>query len=286
VTTDLAVVILTRCDRSRELSLAVESAVTQVGVAVELVVVANGCDLEAPPPGAMVIRTEQNLGVAAGRNLGWCSSRSQFVLFLDDDAVLGDPLVASRAVEAFGADDRLGVVSFCIRDEEGRTLRRHVPRLIVGDPGRSSEVTTFLGGACVIRRAVLEETGGFPDEFFYALEESDLAWAALDLGYRIRYAGDLEVVHPATPITRHDRALYYGARNRVLLARRRLPLLLGIGHVLVRAALGLLLVRRPGHLAAMARGYRDGLRTPIGERRPIRWPTAWRMTRLGRPPVI
>lgn len=283
---DLAVVILTLGDRRRELEAAIESVAQQEGVQADLVVVANGCRLEPPPEGARVVATEDNVGIPAGRNVGWRAAEAGFVLFLDDDAVLGAADVAKRALDAFRGDDRLGVISMSIRDESGVVQRRHVPRLRVGDPDRSSDVTTFLGGACVVRRSVLEQTGGFPDEFFYALEESDLAWAALDLGYRIRYRGDLEVMHPATPVTRHDRALYYGARNRVLLARRRLPLLLGIGHVMVRASMGLAQLRRFHHLTAMARGYRDGFRHRIAERRPIRWSTAWRMTRLGRPPIV
>lgn len=283
---DLAAVILTRGDRDRELTAAIGSVVGQVGVDAELVVVANGCHLEPPAPGVTVVASDENVGIPAGRNLGWRAAEAEFILFLDDDAVLGDTDVLTRALEAFRGDERLGVVSMCIRDEEGEVQRRHVPRLRVGDPARSSDVTTFLGGACIVRRSVLAETNGFPDEFFYALEESDLAWAALDLGYRLRYRGDLEVVHPATPVTRHDRGLYYSARNRVLLARRRLPFVLGVGYVLVRSVLGLLQVRRFGHLGAMARGYADGLRHPTTERRPIHWSTVWRMTRLGRPPII
>ena len=33
-------------------------------------------------------------------------------------------------------------------------------------------------------------------------------------------------------------------------------------------------------------GYRDGLRTDCGPRRPLRARTLWRMLRLGRPPIL
>ena len=45
-------------------------------------------------------------------------------------------------------------------------------------------------------------------------------------------------------------------------------------------------------LAALARtttwfgGFAGGWRTPCGPRRPMRWRTVWRLTRLGRPPVV
>jgi hypothetical protein len=34
------------------------------------------------------------------------------------------------------------------------------------------------------------------------------------------------------------------------------------------------------------RGYRDGLRGPAGDRRPLRARTLWRMARAGRPPIM
>jgi GT2 family glycosyltransferase len=281
----LSAVILTMGDRPDELGAALESVRHQVGADIEIVVVANGCAL-GPVEGATVVPVDQNVGIPAGRNIGWRATAGGVVIFLDDDARLADAGLAAATIHAFDRNDRLGIVSYAIRAADGTVLRRHVPRLIVGDPGRSSDVTTFLGGACAIRRQVLEHVGGFPDEFFYAHEETDLAWAALDAGYEIRYAADLTVIHPSEPIARHDRALYYTARNRVLLARRRLPLALAVPYVTVRALLSLLLVRRPRDVGALARGYADGMRHDAGLRKPMRWATAWRMTRLGRPPII
>jgi GT2 family glycosyltransferase len=283
--TALSVVILTRGDRPASLQAAIESIRQQAGVEAQIVVVANGCDL-ATMPGVEIVSTPQNVGIPAGRNIGWRSSSGDVVVFLDDDARAADPGLAAATLRAFAAEDDLGIISYRIDDEEGTVLRRHVPRLVVGDPRRSSEVTTFLGGACAIRRTVLEEVGGFPDDFFYAHEETDVAWAALDRGYRIRYAGDIVVIHPSEPISRHDRALWYTARNRVLLARRRLPLPLAAVYVMVRSLMSLPLVRRPGDLAALARGYAAGLTTPSGRPGKIRWSTALRMARLGRPPIV
>jgi hypothetical protein len=46
------------------------------------------------------------------------------------------------------------------------------------------------------------------------------------------------------------------------------------------------LVRSRVRARAALRGYRDGLRRPCGGRRPLRARTLWRMTRIGRPPLI
>jgi hypothetical protein len=48
----------------------------------------------------------------------------------------------------------------------------------------------------------------------------------------------------------------------------------------------LLRVRAAGDLRAIAKGLREGVREPCGTRKPLRAKTLWRMTRIGRPPLI
>lgn len=92
--------------------------------------------------------------------------------------------------------------------------------------------------------------------------------------------------HPTTSPARHATYFHNVARNRVWLARRNLPALF------VPLYLGtwflLTLARRPSPEALKAwwGGFRAGWREPCGTRRPMRWRTVWRLTRLGRPPVI
>jgi GT2 family glycosyltransferase len=283
----LACVLLTMGDRPAELERAVRSVSTQHGAPIEVVVVGNG--VEVPDPGAAVrtVSLPQNVGVPAGRNVGWAQTSADVVIFLDDDGWFPQPDVGERLRAAFAADPRLGIVAFRVTDpDDASTQRRHVPRLVVGDPMRSSEVTTFVGGACAVRRRVLEQVGGLPDAFFYAHEETDLAWRALDAGWRIRYDAGVLMHHPGTSPTRHASYLRLNARNRVWLARRNLPAALAVLYLLCWVALTVVRVRQPAALKAWFAGFVEGLRTDAGARQPLRWATAWRMTRLGRPPVL
>ena len=288
----LGAVVLTMGNRPAELNALLESVAAQRGPAVEVVVVGNGAPLPPLPPGVRSVELDENLGIPAGRNVGIEAfgpngSAVDAVLFLDDDGLLPGDDAAEKLRAAFTADPGLGIVSFRIADpESGITQRRHVPRLRASDPLRSSPVTTFLGGASAVRSAVFSQAGQLPGEFFYAHEETDLAWRALDVGWSIEYRADIVLHHPLTLPGRH--AVYHRmvARNRVWLARRNLPALL------VPAYLGtwilLTLVRRPSRAAlrAWVGGFREGWRTPCGPRRPMRWRTVWRLTRLGRPPII
>ena len=72
----------------------------------------------------------------------------------------------------------------------------------------------------------------------------------------------------------------------MFLARRHLPLPLGVLYVAGFALRTLPVLRSPHRARAALRGYRDGLREPCGPRRRLRARTLWRMTRAGRPPVI
>ncbi|BDM71084.1 glycosyl transferase [Streptomyces nigrescens] len=285
-------VIITMGNRPEELRALLDSVAKQDGDPIEVAVVGNGSPLPELPEGVRTVELPENVGIPAGRNVGIeafgpAGREMDVLLFLDDDGLLAREDTAELCREAFAKDPELGIVSFRIADPDtGETQRRHVPRLRASDPMRSSRVTTFLGGANAVRTKVFAEVGGLPDDFFYAHEETDLAWRALNAGWMIDYRSDMVLYHPTTAPARH--AVYHRmvARNRVWLARRNLPA------ALVPVYLGvwflLTLARRPSRpaLRAWLGGFKEGWATPCGPRRPMKWATVWRLTRLGRPPVI
>ncbi|MCX5381394.1 glycosyltransferase family 2 protein [Streptomyces sp. NBC_00091] len=288
----LGAVIITMGNRPDELKALLDSVARQEGDPVEVVVVGQGVKVTGLPEGVRTVELPENLGIPGGRNVGIEAfgpggGEVDALLFLDDDGLLERTDTAELCRQAFAEDPELGIVSFRIADPQtGETQRRHVPRLRASDPMRSSRVTTFLGGANAVRTKVFEQVGTLPGEFFYAHEETDLAWRALDAGWLIDYRADMVLLHPTTAPSRH--AVYHRmvARNRVWLARRNLPA--PLVPVYLGVWLALTLVRRPSvpALKAWFGGFKEGWTTPCGPRRPMRWRTVWRLTRLGRPPVI
>ncbi|QHY99437.1 Glycosyl transferase family 2 [Streptomyces sp. S4.7] len=288
----LGAVIITMGNRPDDLRALIDSVAKQDGDPIEVVVVGNGAPVGDVPDGVRTIELPENLGIPGGRNVGIeafgpSGGDVDVLLFLDDDGLLPGTDTAELVRAAFAADPVLGIVSFRIADPEtGLTQRRHVPRLRASDPLRSSRVTTFLGGANAVRTKVIAEVGALPGDFFYAHEETDLAWRALDAGWMIDYRSDMVLFHPTMPPSRH--AVYHRmvARNRVWLARRNLPA--PVVPVYLGVWVLLTLARRPTvpALKAWFGGFREGWTTPCGPRRPMKWRTVWRLTRLGRPPVI
>ncbi|WP_330239702.1 glycosyltransferase family 2 protein [Streptomyces sp. NBC_00525] len=298
----IGVVIVTMGTRPQELEALLVSVAKQDVPAARVVLVGNATSLDDVPtdvldaagvPGATAVTKvplAENLGCPGGRNVGLrmlCDGDDvDVVVELDDDGLLVATDVFREIGRLFAADQALGVIGFRVADEHGHTERRWVPRLRAGDPMRGGPVTAFLGGGHALSVPMLRQIGLWPAEFFFGHEESDLAWRALDGGWEIRYVPTLVLQHPRTSPARH--AVYYRftARNRVWLARRRLPAALIPVYLGVWIALAMLRMRSLTGLRAWWGGFAEGLRTSPGRRAPMRWGTVWRMTRLGRPPIL
>lgn len=277
----ISVVVLTQCDRP-ELTRALSSVRDQQGVDPHLVLVVNGGE---PPQTDLVdklVVLPENVGVPAGRNIGVNATDSDVVFFLDDDAELRGRDHLASVLDRFDSDPSLGAMAMRIVDESGDSQRRHVPRVGGRSARESGPVTHFIGAACAVRRSAFAAVDGFDSRFFYAMEESDLAWRLMDQGWRIWYSADLTAFHPRTQPSRHSRYMWFLARNRFWMAWRSLPLPLFLAHMLTWTVV--CAVRRQPLRDVLA-GYREAWSTRPA-RQPLRWRTLAAMTRLGRPPVV
>ncbi|MEL5958418.1 glycosyltransferase [Streptomyces sp. CLV115] len=286
----IGVVIVTMGTRPRELEALLASVEKQDVPAARVVLVGNATPLTEVTTDATKIPLEENLGCPGGRNVGLEMLRDSddvdVVIELDDDGLLIADDVFRKVQQLFAEDSKLGIIGFRVADEHGHTERRWVPRLRADDPMRRGLVTAFLGGGHAFSMPMLRQTGLWAGEFFFGHEESDLAWRALDEGWKILYEPDLVLQHPKTSPARH--AVYYRftARNRVWLARRRLPVLLIPVYLGVWILLTTARTRSLMGLKAWWGGFFEGVRTSCGPRKPMKWHTVWRMTRLGRPPIL
>ncbi|MDH6542914.1 glycosyltransferase [Streptomyces sp. SPB4] len=286
----IGVVIVTMGTRPRELEALLASVDKQDVPAARVALVGNATPLTEISTDATKVPLEENLGCPGGRNVGLKMLRDSgevdVVIELDDDGLLIAEDVFRKVQQLFAEDPKLGILGFRVADEHGHTERRWVPRLRADDPMRRGLVTAFLGGGHAFSMPMLRQIDLWPAEFFFGHEESDLAWRALDAGWKILYEPELVLQHPKTSPARH--AVYYRftARNRVWLARRRLPAPLIPVYLGVWFLLTLMRIRSLSGLAAWFGGFWEGTRTACGPRKPMKWRTVWRMTRLGRPPIL
>jgi len=287
VTPRFGVVVLTMGTRPDDLHRGLTSLLAQRGVELDVVCVGNGWAPVDLPDGVRAHGLPENVGIPAGRNAGVPLVEGDLLFFLDDDAWLPDPDLLARVAERFARDDRLGLLQPRVVDPAGTAPRRWVPRLRKGDPARPSNAFSVWEGAVAMRRTAFEQAGEWPASFFYAHEGIELAWRVWDAGFVVWYAGDLVANHPAIDPARHDFYYRLNARNRVWLARRNLPWPLIPFYVGTWTAVQVLRSRRNrASLKPWFSGWSEGWSGDAGERRPLQWRTVWRMTRLGRPPVV
>lgn len=287
MSTRFGVVVLTMGNRPEDLDHGLRSLLAQADVELDVVVVGNGWEPTGLPPGVRGHELPENVGIPAGRNAGVPLVRGDLLFFLDDDARLPHDRVLASMAAQFAADERLGLIQPRVLDPEGRPApRRWTPRVRVGDPARSSPAMSVWEGAVAIRRQAFDYANGWPERFWYAHEGIELAWRVWDAGFHVRYDGEIEVHHPAIQPTRHAEFYRFQARNRVWLARRNLPLPVGVLYVLSWVAVGGLRLRSREALTETLRGYWLGLSQPGGRRRPMHWRTVGRMLLAGHPPII
>ncbi|MEV7959052.1 glycosyltransferase [Streptomyces sp. NPDC088141] len=284
------VVVLTMNDRDEEFRTAMASVLAQQGVDLRVVIVGNGVEPDYIPEGAQSVALATNTGIPEGRNVGvqaLAVDAAEFVLFFDNDAVLPDPHTLTQLIAEADRQPTAAYVQPRIADPStGETLGRWVPRLRSGDARRSGVVTVMAEGIVLVRRADFDAAGGWPGHFFLFHEGVDLSWRLWDLGKVGWYAGGIEVHHPATNPARHGPFYRMIARNRVWVARRRLPAPLVPVYLAIWVVISLWRFRSSGNLSVWFKGFAEGLRGGQGERHPMSWRTVWRLTRAGRPPIV
>jgi len=260
------VALITR-QRREDLVRAVRSVLADAADGDRVIVLENGCPdrstdgLDELFPQVQWLRSEENLGVAGGRNRLIEASSAEMVTFVDDDATLVEGSL-DRVRTAFAADERLGAVAFRIDDPDTLRPRSHeYPFPGTKDVEEARPCSYFVGAGYALRRRAVDEIGLFDDRLFYALEELDLSFALVEHGWGLRYLPEARVVHHASPEGRPSgQKVYHMVRNRIVVARRWLPMRYRVSHLLIWGSVWLWRAVRSRQLGHYWRGIRDGRR--------------------------
>lgn len=196
----------------------------------------QGFASENPP--VRVIANDRNVGFGAAVNQGWRSSRADFLAPLNDDAV-PHPEWLAELVAAMESSPRIGMCASRVllqatglvdsagmliaADASSKQRGHREPAAAYDQP---AEVLLPSGSAALYRRAMLEETGGFAEEFFLYCEDTDLGLRGRWAGWECRYVPGAAVEHRYSHSSGRASALkaYYVERNRLFTAIRNLPL--------------------------------------------------------------
>ena len=218
-------------------------------------------------PSVRVIQNDQNYGFTGGYNKVLEGIDADYFILLNSDVEVADgwiepvialmesdPLVAAAAprIMAFAQADHFehagaagGFIDkfgypFC----QGRIFYE-----IEADKGQynqSKEVFWATGAALFIKKSCWVESGGFDDRFFAHMEEIDLCWRLKNMGYKVMYCSDSEVLHVGggTLNVENPFKTFLNFRNNLLLLKNNLPFWRGLFVIGIRIWMDLIALFR------------------------------------------
>jgi len=240
-------VIVVNWNRRELLRACLASLFAQAGAAFEVIVVDNGSrdgsremlEREFREFPLKIIANRENLGFCAANNQGIRAAQGRYIALLNNDAEAergwlaalrraldsapGVGMAASKILvwEDPGRIDKAGHLIYPDGQNRGRGS---------GEPDRGQydtpgEALWPDGCAAMYKREMLEQIGGFDEDFFAYADDAELGLRARIAGWRCLYVPDAVVRHHrgSTLGLGSARRLALIERNRVLLAAKLFP---------------------------------------------------------------
>lgn len=257
----------------------------------DILIVDNGStdetvhQVETNWPAVSLIENGENLGFGKACNVGISHIKPEttHILLLNNDTIVPPDLLENLLATA-STLPALGILTPQLRyldtpDQIWFTgSRRHWLTLEAADLGpvqpRSSlpvdttiQVDIVFGTAMFIPRSVLDQIGGFDEDFFLYYEDLELCGRVQELGYTLYYTPNTTIYHQVSASTDDGQEMYYyhRARSSVLYFRKvtagwRIPfIILNRTASALRTSFRLRQQCKYLEIAAYWRGIRDGL---------------------------
>jgi N-acetylglucosaminyl-diphospho-decaprenol L-rhamnosyltransferase len=186
----------------------------------QIIVVDNGSDEDVRPiidgkfDGVEVIRSERNLGFAAGNNLGLRRANGEFAILMNSDVIAHAEIIESL-VEAMKKDPQIGAMSpglltaqgnpqafaFGAETSPGYMIRRGMRSVLGFGPlhdwsTKKPLEVEWVSAACIcVRRKVIEEIGELDERFPLYFEDTDWCMRMRSAGWKIIYDPRRHVMH-------------------------------------------------------------------------------------------
>lgn len=210
---------------------------------IEIIVVDNGStdgsvEYLRKRNGLILVENPSNLGFTGGHIAGYRVSHGEFILLLNNDAVM-DYSYIERSIDKMQDDTAIGALggrAYLWDDGNGLfdttnnfySYQQINPITAEGifareDSGSMREVNTVSGSCVMVRRSVIEQIGYLHDPFFAYYEEADLFARMKRAGHKVVYEPSLAIWH-ANAKTSNRKAptffYYMMMRNRFRFAVR------------------------------------------------------------------
>jgi hypothetical protein len=233
----LVSVIILNWNGEKYLQSCLRSVLDQTYPKVEILVVDNNSQdgsvalLETKFPQIRLIKSEVNLGFAAGNNLGINQSSGEYVALLNNDTELDSDWL-EELIKAAGTQPHIGMCASKIKYLQERdtlnstgviiypdltAINRGIGEKDTGQYDLHRSVFCPYGAAALYRKDMLNQVGLLDEDYFMFREEDELGWRANLAGWKCIYVPTAVVYHYRSAATKVGSPfkLYYGERNRL-----------------------------------------------------------------------
>lgn len=236
-------VVIPNWNGQRFLQPCLDALLAQTHSPLEIIVVDNASHdgsqayIQTHYPQVRLIELPENRGFTGACNAGMQAAHGDIIALLNNDTEV-TPTWAAAVISAFAAHSDVGIVAskmllFDRRDHihtagdgftvDGRPFNRGVWQKDEGQFDAEAYVFSACGGSSAYRRQVLDEVGLLDDDFFFSLEDIDLAWRAQLQGWRTLYTPHAVVYHHLSATGGGVTASYYDGRNLLYVLIKNVP---------------------------------------------------------------
>lgn len=181
------------------------------------------------------VENHKSLGPAVGRNRGAKVANGKYLIFLDNDTQAKEDWIL-RLVEALEKDGSIGAAQAkllrmdsnfydCAGDclgPLGFLIERSRGQIDNGQLDFVADILSAKSAASMIKRELFEKIGGFDEDYYMYLEETDLSWRVWLSGYRVVFVPSAVVYHAFNTPKKDFKKYYpnyvvryYGCRNYI-----------------------------------------------------------------------
>jgi GT2 family glycosyltransferase len=264
----------------------------------KIVVVDNGssdCSVDCLAvrfPDVPLLRNEQNLGFAAGNNVGIryaLEDGAKYVLLLNNDTT-ASPSFLTRMVSLAESDRRIGILNPKIyyfdppdriwyaggQFSPWRGFARHIGQRARDRVryGATREVSFVTGCAFLIKAEVIARIGLLDERFFMVCEDTDWSIRSLEAGFKAIYVADAVIFHRESYTIKYRVGKwirdYHNMRSSLLLARKHAKcyhwpsFLIFLGTTVAIRTAGYFILGQFDRIRALYGGLWDGATTDHG----------------------
>lgn len=191
-----------------------------------------------------IIKNSDNLGFGKACNIGAKNSQSDFLLFLNPDAMVYEDTflklldyieqndtndVAVYGVQLIGDDEKVqrtcarfpSLWNMLVRSSGLNKINKKIFKTYAMNDWNhddTKEVDHVIGAFYLIDRKIFEKIKGFDERYFVYIEDLDLSKRVKDRGYKTIFVSEVQAYHKGGGTSEQVRAkrLFYSTRSRLI----------------------------------------------------------------------